>query len=129
MRKHLAARRRDPGGAGGARARGERAAAATPKLNGTVGPGFTITLKKAGTKVTKLKAGKYTFVITDKASIHNFSLDGPNGLREDLHERALQGHEDGHADPQGRQVQVLLRAAREHHVRQLHRLVARSRTL
>ena len=36
------------------------AAAATPKLTGTVGPGYTITLKKAGNKVTKLKAGKYT---------------------------------------------------------------------
>ena len=58
------------------------AAAATPKLNGTVGPGYTITLKKAGTKVTKLKAGKYTFVISDRASIHNFSLDGPKGLEK-----------------------------------------------
>ena len=58
------------------------AAAATPKLNGTVGPGYTITLKKAGTKVTKLKAGKYTFVISDRASIHNFSLDGPKGFEK-----------------------------------------------
>ncbi len=56
--------------------------AATPKLNGTVGPGFTITLTKAGKKVTKLKAGKYTFVIADKASIHNFSLDGPKGFEK-----------------------------------------------
>ena len=56
--------------------------AATPKLVGTVGPGYTISLKKAGKKVTTLKAGKYTFVITDKASIHNFSLDGPNGLEK-----------------------------------------------
>ena len=49
---------------------------------GTVGPGYTITLTKAGKKVTKLKAGKYTFVITDKASIHNFSLDGPKGFEK-----------------------------------------------
>ena len=56
--------------------------AATPKLNGTVGPGFTITLTKSGKKVTKLKAGKYTFVIADKASIHNFSLDGPKGFEK-----------------------------------------------
>ena len=48
------------------------AAAATPVLKGSVGPGFTI---KLGTKPTK--AGKYTFVITDKASIHNFHLVGP----------------------------------------------------
>ena len=58
--------------------------AATPKLNGTVGPGFTITLTKSGKKVTKLKAGKYTFVIADKAPIHSFSLDGPNGLAKTL---------------------------------------------
>jgi plastocyanin len=58
------------------------AAAATPKLTGTVGPGYTITLKKAGAKVTKLKAGTYTFVISDRASIHNFSLDGPKGLEK-----------------------------------------------
>ena len=48
------------------------AAAATPVLKGSVGPGFTI---KLATKPTK--AGKYTFVITDKASIHNFHLIGP----------------------------------------------------
>ncbi len=56
--------------------------AATPKLNGTVGPGFTITLKKAGTKVTKLKAGTYTFVISDRSSIHNYELDGPKGFEK-----------------------------------------------
>ena len=56
--------------------------ASTPKLVGTVGPGYTISLKKDGKKVTTLKAGKYTFLITDKASIHNFSLDGPNGLEK-----------------------------------------------
>ena len=48
------------------------AAAATPVLKGSVGPSFTI---KLATKPTK--AGKYTFVITDKASIHNFHLVGP----------------------------------------------------
>jgi plastocyanin len=53
------------------------AQAAPPKLVGTVGPGFTITLKKGTTKVTKLKAGKYTFVIHDKSTIHNFHLTGP----------------------------------------------------
>jgi hypothetical protein len=53
------------------------ALAATPKLNGTTGPGFTITLKKGSTKVTKLKAGKYKIVIADKSSIHNFHLKGP----------------------------------------------------
>jgi len=53
------------------------ALAATPTLTGTVGPGFTITLKKGSTKVSKLKAGKYVFKISDKSSIHNFHLKGP----------------------------------------------------
>ena len=52
-------------------------AAAPVKLVGTVGPSFTITLKKGTSKVTKLKAGKYTFVIHDKSNIHNFHLKGP----------------------------------------------------
>ena len=42
------------------------ALAATPTLTGTVGPGFTITLTKAGPKVTKLKAGTYIIKISDK---------------------------------------------------------------
>jgi plastocyanin len=53
------------------------ALAATPTLNGTVGPGFTITLTKGGKKVTKLTAGTYTFKIADKSGIHNFHLTGP----------------------------------------------------
>jgi plastocyanin len=52
--------------------------AAPTKLFGTVGPGFTISLKtSAGAKVTSLKAGTYTFVVADKANIHNFDLKGP----------------------------------------------------
>ena len=49
----------------------------TPVLNGTDGPGFTITLKKAGVKVTKLKHGAYVIKVADKSSIHNFHLKGP----------------------------------------------------
>ena len=54
-------------------------ATAAPKaINGTVGPGFTITLKQNGSKVTKLKAGvQYRFVISDQSSIHDFHLSGP----------------------------------------------------
>jgi len=37
----------------------------------------TITLKKAGVKVTKLKAGTYIFKVADKSSLHNFHLTGP----------------------------------------------------
>jgi Copper binding proteins, plastocyanin/azurin family len=56
---------------GGAQAQG------TTQLTGTVGPGFTITLK-TGTKAVKtLAAAKYTFVINDKSDIHNFHLTGP----------------------------------------------------
>ena len=51
---------------------------AATKLTGTVGPGFTISLAKAGKKVTKLKAGTYTITVSDKASIHNFHLFGPS---------------------------------------------------
>ena len=46
--------------------------AATPKLAGTVGPGFTISMKKP------TRAGKYTLVVNDKSSLHNFHLKGPN---------------------------------------------------
>jgi plastocyanin len=53
------------------------ALAATPTLNGTDGPGFTITLTKGGKKVTKLPAGTYVFKIADKSTIHNFHLTGP----------------------------------------------------
>jgi plastocyanin len=56
-------------------------AAATPTLNGTVGPGFTITLKKGTTKVAKLKAGRYLIKVSDRSSIHNFHLSGP-GVNE-----------------------------------------------
>lgn len=51
--------------------------AALPRLVGTVGPGFTITLKKSGTKVTRLKAGRYTLVVSDLSGQHNFHLSGP----------------------------------------------------
>ena len=56
--------------------------ASTPTLTGVVGPGFTITLKKAGVKVTKLKAGTYIFKISDKSNIHDFHLTGPGGVNK-----------------------------------------------
>ncbi|HEY7017515.1 MAG TPA: hypothetical protein VH297_03525 [Gaiellaceae bacterium] len=52
---------------------------ASGKLVGTVGPGYTITLTKGGQPVTSLPAGTYTFVITDKASIHGFTLEQEEG--------------------------------------------------
>jgi plastocyanin len=48
-----------------------------PKLTGTVGPGFTISLKRGPAPVKQLKAGRYTFVVSDKAAIHNFQIRGP----------------------------------------------------
>jgi hypothetical protein len=50
------------------------------RVSGTTGPGFTITLKKAGKKVKTLKAGKYTLTVSDRSSEHDFVLTGP-GVR------------------------------------------------
>ncbi len=55
------------------------AEASTPKLIGTVGPGYTITLKQGTAKVKTLKAGKYMFAIADKSSIHNFTIEREKG--------------------------------------------------
>src|SRR5512144_1046913 len=65
--------------------------AAPAKLVGTVGPGFAITLTQGGKKVTKLKAGKYTFVINDKSSMHSYGLDGPNGFAKDFTSVSFKG--------------------------------------
>ena len=53
------------------------ASAAPVKLSAVVGPAFNISVKKGSKKVTTLKAGKYTIVVADKSSIHNFHLTGP----------------------------------------------------
>jgi hypothetical protein len=47
----------------------------TPTLKGVVGPGYSIKLTKGGKRVKSLKAGKYKFVISDKSSIHNFTVE------------------------------------------------------
>jgi hypothetical protein len=53
-------------------------ASAAPKtVNGTVGPGFTISLKLGGKRVTRLKPTTYRFRVMDKSSIHDFHLSGP----------------------------------------------------
>jgi plastocyanin len=56
---------------------GGASAVMTPKLGGSVGPGFTISLTQSGKKVTKLKPGRYSLVVSDKSSFHNFHLRGP----------------------------------------------------
>ena len=53
------------------------ALANTPTLTGTVGPGFTITLKQGSKSLKTLKAGTYVFKVSDKSNIHNFHLTGP----------------------------------------------------
>jgi hypothetical protein len=54
------------------------AAARATVLRGTVGPGFTITLKTAqGQVVRKLRAGRYAIRIRDLSPIHDFHLLGP----------------------------------------------------
>jgi plastocyanin len=52
-------------------------AAAPTKLTATVGPGFTITLTKAGKRVTTLKPGRYSITVRDRSDFHNFRLRGP----------------------------------------------------
>jgi hypothetical protein len=57
---------------------GSAHAAKPTKLVGSVGPGFTITLKNAaGQKVTRLKRGLYAITVTDRSGAHNFHLLGP----------------------------------------------------
>jgi hypothetical protein len=49
----------------------------TTPLAGTVGPTFTISLKKAGARVTTLRRGSYRITVNDRSAIHNFRLRGP----------------------------------------------------
>jgi plastocyanin len=57
-------------------------AAATTRLVASVGPGFTIKLKRSsGAAVRTLKPGTYTITVRDRSPAHNFHLIGPtNGL-------------------------------------------------
>ena len=52
------------------------AAAAATTLNGSVGPGFDISLD--GTD--GITAGDYTLVVNDQSTAHNFHLTGPGGV-------------------------------------------------
>jgi plastocyanin len=62
---------------------GPTGAMAPTKLKGTVGPGFTITLKKGTAKVRTVKAGRYTITVQDRSNIHNFRLKG-GGLNKEI---------------------------------------------
>jgi plastocyanin len=48
-----------------------------PTLDAKVGPGFTISMSKAGHKVTALKPGTYRLLVHDRSSSHDFHLKGP----------------------------------------------------
>ena len=49
-----------------------------PKLSGSVGPDYTITLRNAdGVKVTHLDPGMYDIQVQDNSGFHNFHLSGP----------------------------------------------------
>lgn len=63
---------------------------AATKLTGVTGPGFTISLKKAGVKVKMLRAGSYTIAVGDKSKMHNFRLKGP-GLNKQITALAFKG--------------------------------------
>ena len=87
------------------------ATSSVTKLTGTVGPGFTITLKKGTAKVKTLKAGTYKITVNDKSNIHNFHLKGP-GVNKMITTHAVQGHEDRHGEAEEGDVQVRLRPSR-----------------
>jgi hypothetical protein len=51
------------------------------QLNGSVGPGFAISLRDgSGADITKLDPGSYTLVVNDQSTEHNFHLTGPGGV-------------------------------------------------
>ena len=67
----------DDGGATAATTAGaETSAGGGTTLNGSVGPGFDISLD--GTD--GITAGDYTLVVNDQSSAHNFHLTGPGGV-------------------------------------------------
>jgi hypothetical protein len=59
--------------------------ATVPTLKGVVGPGYTIKLTRGGKPVKSLKAGKYRFVIADKSSFHNFTVEREKPVKIEKH--------------------------------------------
>ena len=53
--------------------------AAPTRLTATVGPGYTISLKKGSSVVRTLKRGTYLVTVRDRSSEHDFHLLGPSG--------------------------------------------------
>jgi len=67
---------------------------ATPTLKGTVGPGYMISLTMNGKKVKSLKRGSYKFVVTDRSTFHNFTVEREKGgkFEKDLTSVAFTGN-------------------------------------
>lgn len=55
----------------------DSAGAAPRTVKGSVGPGFTISVKLGAKKATRLRPGSYRVTVTDRSPIHNFRLSGP----------------------------------------------------
>jgi plastocyanin len=53
-------------------------------LRGTVGPGFTIKLTKAGKVVKSLKSGTYKLTVADRSAGHNFELEREGGKGREI---------------------------------------------
>jgi hypothetical protein len=57
------------------------------QLEGTVGPGFTISMSQDGeaiTSSTSLRPGVYWLTVHDLSNRHNFHVLGPDGLDEEV---------------------------------------------
>ena len=50
------------------------------QLEGTVGPGFTISVTEDGQPVESLRPGIYRLTVHDLSNRHNFHIMGPDGL-------------------------------------------------
>jgi len=53
-------------------------------LRGTVGPGFTIKLAKAGKVVKNLRSGTYKLTVSDRSAGHNFELERQGGKSREI---------------------------------------------
>jgi plastocyanin len=64
---------------------------AAPTLQGSVGPGFTIKLTKAGKAIKNVKAGTYKLVVADRSPAHNFVLERQGGTERKITSVAFVG--------------------------------------
>ena len=86
------------------------APAATKTLSGSVGPGFTISLKYKGKKVSKLTPGRYRIRVSDKSDFHNFHITRAR-CEPPHHDGRLPGHEEPHLQAQERDLPLRVRPA------------------